>query len=364
MSVLSRRERLHRCYFNEQVDRPAVYTRVGYPRDCPTYTKMRAYMEANSELKGNWNSAAVQTTKPRTEGRTEPVSEDWERHIATLYTPKGELECASLLSLKGQPGLSESYFLKSREDAEKYLSLPMPELGGDVAGFFELDREMGDRGIVQCGAGSNAGGMVVRLFGSELFAIMSIMDRDLIHTLLERELQVILNRLKYVISRGVGPHFCMSGQEYISPPLHGPRDFGDFNVKYDKPVIDMIHDAGGRVHIHCHGSVKKVMQQFVDMGTDVLHPFEGPPLGDITPAEAKARCRDRLCLEGNIQIADMYEQSPENIREQTEGLIRDCFDDRKGLIVCPTASPYVRGGGERALPQYRAMVEAVLAYRG
>ena len=60
----------------------------------------------------------------------------------------------------------------------------------------------------------------------------------------------------------------------------------------------------------------------------------------------------------------MYEKSPENIREQTEALIRDCFDDHKGLIVCPTASPYIRGGGERAFPQYKAMVDTVLAYKG
>ena len=144
------------------------------------------------------------------------------------------------------------------------------------------------------------------------------------------------------------------------PPLHGPKDFYDFNVRYDKPIIELIHNAGGRIHIHCHGSIKKILQGFVDMGTDVLHPFEAPPMGDITPSEAKELARGRMCLEGNIQIDRMYEATPEDIAEETELLIQTVFDDHKGLIVSPTASPYIRGRGEECFPQYKAMIDTVI----
>jgi hypothetical protein len=83
-------------------------------------------------------------------------------------------------------------------------------------------------------------------------------------------------------------------------------------------------------------------------------------MGDITARQAKAAARGRLCLEGNIQIADLYEHSPDQIRQQTEQLIADCFDDRKGLIVCPSASPYMPNQGQVCLPRYQAMVETVL----
>jgi hypothetical protein len=76
----------------------------------------------------------------------------------------------------------------------------------------------------------------------------------------------------------------MDGQERVAPPLHGPLDFHDFNARYDKPIIDLIHEIGGRMHVHCHGSIKRVLNYFVDMQVDVLHPFEAPPMGDITPA--------------------------------------------------------------------------------
>jgi len=41
------------------------------------------------------------------------------------------------------------------------------------------------------------------------------------------------------------------------------------------------------VHVHCHGSIRKVFHGFVDMGADVLHPFELPPMGDITAAQGR-----------------------------------------------------------------------------
>jgi uroporphyrinogen-III decarboxylase len=85
-------------------------------------------------------------------------------------------------------------------------------------------------------------------------------------------------------------------------------------------------------------------------------------MGDVTPAEAKAMARDKLCLEGNIQIHRMYEASPEEIAAETAALIETVFDDRKGLIVSPTASPYILGMGEICFPQYKAMVDTVLGW--
>jgi hypothetical protein len=59
----------------------------------------------------------------------------------------------------------------------------------------------------------------------------------------------------------------------------------------------------------------------------------------------------------------MYEATPEEIRAETEALVRTAFDDHRGLIVSPTASPYIRGAGETCLPQYQAMIEAVREWR-
>ena len=85
--------------------------------------------------------------------------------------------------------------------------------------------------------------------------------------------------------------------------------------------------------------------------------------GEITPKEAKNFARGIICLEGNIQINRMFDASPDEIREETESLIKTVFNDNKGLIVSPTASPFLFGQGDACFPQYKAMIDAVLNWK-
>jgi uroporphyrinogen-III decarboxylase len=192
---------------------------------------------------------------------------------------------------------------------------------------------------------------------------MSITDRDAVHALCEHYMGVLMDAAQYLLDQGVGPFFGTAGHERIAPPLHGPKDFWDFNVKYDKPINDLLHENDGRMHVHCHGSLSKCFDGFLEAGTDVLHPVEPPPMGDLPAAEAKRRAGDRLCIEGNIQIAHMYEHTPAEVAAETAALIEAAFDDHKNLIVSTTASPWIRGAGEEAFPQYKAMVETVINWR-
>ncbi len=358
---MNQRQRLKRCYFNQPIDRPAVYSRTNYPQNDPTYDQLKAYLAANTELKADLSPAAPEPYP--TDSYTESYSDDFQRHVTVLHTPTGDLTSSTLVGLKGQPPMHDEYLLKTIADTEKYLTLPIPQITGDTSSFFDAQAKMGDAGIVDVGLGFNPAGFVVELFGSENFAIFSAIERDMIHQLCQRQMTITINLLKYLLENNIGPFFHMLGEEYIVPPLHGPKDFYDFNVKYDKPIIDLIHNAGGRIHIHSHGSIKNVFQGFIDLGADVLHPFEAPPMGDITAKKAKDLARDKMCLEGNIQINLMYESTPDHIIEETENLIADCFDDNKGLIVSPTASPYIPGQGQTCLPQYKAMIDTVINYK-
>mgnify|MGYP006293766423 CR=1 FL=1 len=355
---MTRRERLTRCYCHGELDRPGVYSRTGFPADDPTYDQLKAYLKEFTELKESWPGRQFEPFPP-TDTRVVHYSEDWERHVEIVHTPEGDLTCSRLHSLTGQPGLHETFLISSAEEARRFLSLPLPEIDGDPSGFFEADRKVGDRGIAEVSLGFNPAGTVAELCGSENFALMSVTDRDVLHELCERQLHILMKTLDFLLDAGVGPFFSMLGQEYIVPPLHGPEDFADFNTRYDKPIIDRIHESGGRIHIHCHGSIKTVFDQFVEMGTDVLHPFEAPPHGDLEPAEARKLAGEKICLEGNIQINRMYEAGPEEIKRETEQLIADAFTHSGGLIVSPTASPYIRGEGGTCFPQYRALVETV-----
>ena len=355
---MTSRERLRRCFFHEPLDRPGVFCRTGFPADDPSYEPLRRLLAQRSELKRPWSATSLVEPLP-VESHTRPHSPDFDLLIDTLKTPGADLVRHRMVSRTGQPGMTVKPYLSSRGDARAYLSLPVPRVGGTADRFFDLDREVGDRGTVDVSVGFNPAGHAAELLGSENFAFLSVTDRDVLHAVCQRHRDITLALVDHLIEQGVGPYFSTLGQEYVAPPMHGPEDFFDFNVRYDQPIIERIHEAGGRVHVHCHGSIRTVFDGFLQMGADVLHPFEAPPMGDITPAKAKALARGRICLEGNIQIADMYEKSPGEIAEQTRALIDTCFDDQRGLIVCPSASPWIPGAGARCLEQFRAMIQTV-----
>jgi len=363
MEKLTSKERLKRCFFHEEIDRPAVYLRMYIDPSDKSYDRLRklAWEKTDIKMDSGISMASFKNLHKLLE-REESYSEDFKKKIMILKTPKGDLESIQYIGLKGQPSYTAKYFIETREDAEKYLSFEYPKVQGDLTEYFSFKEKVGDRGIVTAALGENPGGMVAGLCGTERFAMMSITDRDILHKIMEKRQNFILEMVKFYHKNGVGPFFWMSGEELITPPIHSPEDFDDFNARYDKPIIDLVHEIGGRVHIHCHGKIKKVLYSFLNMGVDVLHPCEAPPMGDVTAKEVKEIVKDKICIEGNIQIADMYEKSVDNIIEQTEKLIKDAFSDNKNLIVCPTASPYIFGAGDKCFDNYKAMVDTVINY--
>ena len=144
---MNSRERLRCCFFHEEMDRPGVYTRTGYPHDDPTYDKIKAYMAEHSDLKLNWSVEQFETKYEFTD-RTEPHSDDFERYVVVLHTPKGDLEYSTLLSLKGQPGLHETYLIKTRYRDRFEIDRGVMRSSGPHRSAYDApidDREEGER---------------------------------------------------------------------------------------------------------------------------------------------------------------------------------------------------------------------------
>ena len=361
MGSLTSRERLRRCCRHLELDRPGLFLR-GVTESSPphpSYEPLRRLGATYGDQKSHWDYGRLIESHAISR-HAEPHSADFERHVKIEHTPAGDLRSSYLAGLKGQPGMPEKHLLKTVGDAERYLSLPRPKIGGDVESFFEADRRAGDRGIVETHLGLNPAGFVAELFGSDRFALFSIEHREVLHALMKQRTEHLAALVQFLAGRGVGPYFAILGQEYVTPPLHGPQDFAEFCVRYDRAIADAVHEAGGFLHVHCHGPLQAVLAAFIDLGADVLHPIEPPPMGDVTAKEAKTVLRGRVCIEGNIQIGDMYTHTADAVRAQVERLIEDAFDDAKGLIVCPTASPYVPEMTPQCYDNYAALVDVVV----
>ncbi len=283
---------------------------------------------------------------------------DWNDVITTLHTPAGELRARFKSSNRGLPGLEVEHFVKSVEDIECIASIPYEPVEVDAAPFFERDEMIGDRGIVMCSV-ANPLYTFAMLTGSELLAIWSIERREIINewiaTLTERTCAIVDRQ----IAAGVGPVFCMLGEEYITPPLHSAADFREFCVEPEKEITRRIHDAGCILHTHCHGPLDDILEDFIELGSDVLHPVEGPPLGNVTIVDAKRRLAGHVCIEGNIQIGDIYAAPTQQVIEEVKHNI-DAAAPGGGYVLAPTASPYTDVLDDRTVRNYVAMVETAV----
>ena len=260
-------------------------------------------------------------------------------HVVTFHTPSGELTEVNYISTEGKPGYRKKHLLESEGDARRLLSIPWVPPRPDCSAFFELDRELGDRGLVMVSTGSDPLYWVNNLIGSEVFAIWSLDNRDLVATLIAEFARRLADWVGWLLSQGVGPLFGYVGPELCIPPLQSPRDFEEWVVGPDAEINGMIRDAGGYPLVHCHGRVGAVLEGFVRMGAAALHPIEPPPMGDVTLPEAKGRVGDDLCIVGNIQHHDICTLPTSQFRELVR---RTVAEGKPGgrFILSPTATPF------------------------
>lgn len=262
-------------------------------------------------------------------------SEEWVYVVTTVHTPEGELRSVYRRSTIGKPGYQMEYLLKEPNDIKKVLSVPYEPYEFGRESYDGAEAKVGERGITIFSIPHAMYG-VQGMIGSENFALWSLEHRGLLLEAIEVFGRRIRDYVLRAVEAGVRGVFGWVGPELCIPPLMSPKDFDEFVFQFDKPLIDLIHDAGGHVWVHCHGRMKPVLRRFVEMGVDVLNPVEPPPMGDITLKEAFEVAGDRMGLEGNIETHDLMASMPERIARLVEGAIKVGCGRR--FILCPSSS--------------------------
>ncbi|MDD4126023.1 MAG: uroporphyrinogen decarboxylase family protein [Eubacteriales bacterium] len=340
---LTSHDRIMRIFQNKELDRPAL--KLWGATDDP-YLLHPAYRPVR-ELAGRISDLFIGYSLPfniycgqKSEGQAESFITDTDdptfkdNHIV-FHTPKGDLHGVERISTVGEPSYTTEHMIKEPEDIEKLLSMEYEPFDFKADGFFQRQRQIGDRGVVLVNL-YHAGYSLQCLIGSENMAFFSIDCRDK----LERAIGVFSDRIrefvKSVTASGIRAPFQWVGPEVFIPPLMSPRDFTDFIYKYDKPLCDDIHNAGGYVWVHSHGKVANFIEQYIAMGVDVLNPLEPPKNGDINLESIIDKYSNRIGWEGNIEIQEIIQAKPERLKD----LIHACVSagNKSGrFILCPSA---------------------------
>lgn len=342
---LTSRERLMRIFRNEEIDRPSLKLwGAGIDTEyCihPAYLPVNRLAAEKTDLFGNVSfpidvCCGANTAQYRESWSTDTDQPDWYDHHTVFHTPKGDLHSIQRCSRRGDPSYAIEHMIKEEEDIDKILSMEYKPYSFDRSGWDAANVQMGDRGIVPVNLPHAAYAAQV-LCGSETLAFLAMDAEERLTEMIRIFRDRILDHAKAILDLGIcEPIFSWVGPELFLPPLMRPCDFRAFVRDFDRPICDLVHNAGGHVWVHSHGKVANFIDDFIDMGVDVLNPLEPPKNGDIDMNDIVARYGNRIGWEGNIEIQEILLSSKERIA----ALIDECVaaGAKSGrFILCPSA---------------------------
>jgi len=371
---LTPRQRLLAVLRREKPDTVPIYVRGVSPfgekmnwmgRHHPSYERLRKYVFENADiLHGTGFDSGVFLSAADARARESVIREDadWRDVEWRVETPRGPIRNVTRRSKQNLYEVMEvEYFIKSEEDYERFMSIPYvpprPEVKPRMA---EKDREVGEHGLpmveMPC-----ALSVAHQLLGSEGLAMWSVFHRDRVMKILTTMRDRTLDYMEYVLSEGAGPLFGYGGPELAVPPLLSPQDFHDFVTEIDRPVHELVHSRGCYTVIHCHGKLSKVLEDFVEIGVDVLEPVEAPPGGDVALDDVKRRIGDKVVLMGNMPYEAIISWTPGRIAERVKA---DCEAAMAGggYVMMPAASPFEPVLTDEGFEGFKAYIQAGRKY--
>ena len=359
---MTRRERMMAAVRFQPVDRVPFATYNLHPyraahADDPSYAGLLALVR---EKAGVYCKSTCKTVGGRASDGEMSTRETPDGHAITttvVATPKGDLT-AVVVKPPDQPAYVTEHFVKTDEDIEKYLSLPYEPVEYDPAPAQEMLEKLDGTGLVLVGYGDPMH-TVARLFDFNDFAIRCATDlpsiKRLVDFAFERVREDLGRRLK--ACKGVEVGFMTGGPEICTPPLMPPALFRELVTPCQKRLVEAIREAGFVSGIHCHGRVRHVLDEMLEIGPDYIEPIEPPPQGDITLAELRERTAGRMCLIGHIQDQELHSVPPGTMKRRVEEIAR-VVDGGTGYIMTPTCTPFQHPATDTYVRNYAEWIEA------
>jgi len=260
---------------------------------------------------------------------------NWRQIRTVLKTPLGDLTSLRRESSIGEPGYKLEYFVKEPDDVRKLISAPYEAIPFNPARFNAIDAAVGDRGITILGL-PYPGGLLYSACGSEMMALLMMDEPELIDEAISLYTQRVHGLLEDVIRQGLKPVYCVIGPELLVPPLMNMDGFRRYAIESNRKLYARMRESGGYIWMHCHGRTAKLLEDFIDVGVNVMNPLEPPPNGDVDMLEVARKFGGRIALEGNIEIQEIIQAEPERLRALMEECVAAGAPTGR-FILCPSA---------------------------
>ena len=338
----------------------------------PSYRGLMDYIRAHTDCMTNWNPRPATdryTCEERflcsdfpveIETRTEPAG-DFQRTTRVCHTPKGDLRSVTQATADVYTTWQVEHWCKTVADVDKALSVPYQPAHYDASDLARVRAELGEHGLVMASIGDPAY-LAADLMSFQDYLMWAFEQTDhFAHTV-----AVIAERVGENLRRQLDccvlDLYRIVGPEYFTPPYLSPAMFQRFIVPHVTEMVRLIHARGGKVRLHCHGKIGRVLDLILETGCDGIDPCEPPPDGDIELCEIKRRCQPRsVSVWGNIELKLLEGGTTEEVRAEVRKVMNEAKEGG-GFVLMPTAAPISLPLSPKTEKNYRAFIDAGLEF--
>ncbi len=340
----------------------------------PSYRGLMDYIRAHTDCVTNWNPRPATdryTCEERflcsdfpveIDSRTESAGQ-FQRTIRTCHTPKGDLRSVSQAAADVYTTWHVEHWCKSTADVDKALSVPYEPARYDASDLPRVRAELGDQGLIMASVGDPAY-LAADLMSFQDYLMWAFEEPDHFARTVAMIAERVIENLRRQLDCCVLDFYRIVGPEYFTPPYLPPEVFRRFIVPHVTEMTRLIHSRGGKVRLHCHGRMGRVLDMILETGCDGIDPCEPPPDGDIALDELKRRCQGRsVSLWGNIELKLLEQATPAQVHAE----VRKIMDQAKaggGFILMPTAAPINLPLSAKTEANYKAFIDAGLEFGG
>ncbi|HGE71494.1 TPA: hypothetical protein ENX78_11695 [Candidatus Poribacteria bacterium] len=247
--------------------------------------------------------------------------------------------------------------VKGIGDLDKILAIPYYQPKPQFKWFFEDQEKFGDHGVMAVDIGDPLA-VLHGLCGEMDFVVLCYSETEAVINFLDIIAERIMNAYRYLLENNVGDIYWIVGSEFAGPPMLPPKLFDNLVVRYNKPLIDLIHSYNKKAMIHYHGNIGLILRDFAKTGLDAIHTIESPPMGDCTLTQAREEFGEKVILTGNIQIGDLWSKTEEEMEYLVQETIKEGM--KGAFILSTTGGPYASEIPERVANNYLKIIDTAL----
>ncbi len=338
----------------------------------PSYQGLMDFIREHTDCITNWNPRAATdryTCEERflcsdfpveMESRTETV-EEFERTTRICRTPQGDLRSVTQRDPNVHTTWRVEHWCKSPADVDKALSVPYEPARYDASDLVRVRAELGDRGLVMASIGDPAY-LAADLMSFQDYLMWASLETDHFARTVEILAERVLENLRRQLDCCVVDLYRIVGPEYFTPPYLPPSMFERFIVPHVTEMTRLIHSRGGKVRLHCHGRIARVLDMILETGCDGIDPCEPPPDGDIALDEVKRQCQVKgVSVWGNMELKLLENGTAEEVRVEVRKIMVQAKEGG-GFVLMPTAAPINLPLSPVTEANYRIFVETGLEF--